>query len=544
MNELLTAKDVEVKATWSKLTIKKSMDGDVKEVPEAYKIFEEEASKLNGVVKDYDTFFANDNYSHQDAYDGSGDKKIYFFRYTNSGDDTTIKNMNNVIFANHCWQMLRTTDTGGVKMIYNGPPEIGETGHEECQSSTSSSRGYHIGFYSFTTQYFNSGVAYGDDFVYDAENNLFRLDVNKNIYTNKVMSTDYNDLIGKYTCNSIDADSTCEILYLIHSYSYGENALAVSLRNNISYSSIGSGNYSTNYTAPSDIGYMYNKRYLTDTKTFATTDKYYFSSSYEYKLNESTGKNEYFLDGNIGEKSFDENLQTRYTCWKTTAEESCERISYIYYIPAGGYRKKVYYVSLNGGIGPVEALTEMLSADNVNMKDSRIKFLVDKWYEHYISDSDSNKLENAVFCNDRSIRNLGGWSPEGSIYVSLLFKNYNGTANLNCENETDRFSADPDNVKAKLKYPIGVISSPEVRLLNNNSLAQTGNRYWTISPYQFMYNNSADVFVVTSEGKLEDYHVNYTTVVGATTIRPLISLKAGTIFTSGDGSMSEPYRVD
>ena len=26
----------------------------------------------------------------------------------------------NVSFANYCWQIIRTTDTGGVKIIYNG----------------------------------------------------------------------------------------------------------------------------------------------------------------------------------------------------------------------------------------------------------------------------------------------------------------------------------------------------------------------------------------------------------------------------------------
>ncbi len=32
---------------------------------------------------------------------------------------------NNVLFANHCWKAIRTTDTGGVKLIYNG--ELGDT---------------------------------------------------------------------------------------------------------------------------------------------------------------------------------------------------------------------------------------------------------------------------------------------------------------------------------------------------------------------------------------------------------------------------------
>ena len=37
-----------------------------------------------------------------------------------------ILDKNNVLFAGQCWQMIRTTDTGGVKMIYNGEAEDGK----------------------------------------------------------------------------------------------------------------------------------------------------------------------------------------------------------------------------------------------------------------------------------------------------------------------------------------------------------------------------------------------------------------------------------
>ena len=40
-----------------------------------------------------------------------GTKPIYY--YTTSGH-------NNLHFADQCWQIIRTTDTGGVKLVYNG----------------------------------------------------------------------------------------------------------------------------------------------------------------------------------------------------------------------------------------------------------------------------------------------------------------------------------------------------------------------------------------------------------------------------------------
>jgi hypothetical protein len=49
---------------------------------------------------------------------------------------------NNVLFANFCWKMVRTTETGGIKLIYNGEPssdgQCNNTGTSSQLSSTSS----------------------------------------------------------------------------------------------------------------------------------------------------------------------------------------------------------------------------------------------------------------------------------------------------------------------------------------------------------------------------------------------------------------------
>ena len=46
---------------------------------------------------------------------------IYYYR-------GAVEN-NNVVFAGFCWQMVRTTDTGGIKMIYNGIPDVEGSGN-------------------------------------------------------------------------------------------------------------------------------------------------------------------------------------------------------------------------------------------------------------------------------------------------------------------------------------------------------------------------------------------------------------------------------
>jgi len=55
------------------------------------------------------------------------DYPIYFYR-------GNIDN-NNIIFANFCWKIVRTTETGGTKLIYNGTPTTVDD-HRECLATT------------------------------------------------------------------------------------------------------------------------------------------------------------------------------------------------------------------------------------------------------------------------------------------------------------------------------------------------------------------------------------------------------------------------
>ena len=51
--------------------------------------------------------------------------------------------INNVIFQNFCWKIIRTTETGGVKLLYNGSPSSGKctnTGANTMLSKTSFSQ--------------------------------------------------------------------------------------------------------------------------------------------------------------------------------------------------------------------------------------------------------------------------------------------------------------------------------------------------------------------------------------------------------------------
>ena len=103
-----------------------------------YDVLKNEAES-NGLAREYTG-------SHHDSFTEEPSKKIYHWYTQNNTDGTTILNKNNVLFAGQCWQMIRTTDTGGVKMIYNGKEEDGK-----CLDTRSNQFGYELGYKSSST---------------------------------------------------------------------------------------------------------------------------------------------------------------------------------------------------------------------------------------------------------------------------------------------------------------------------------------------------------------------------------------------------------
>ena len=63
---------------------------------------------------------------------------------------------NNVVFANYCWKIVRTTETGGIKLIYNGTPTDGVCNNTGTDSQIGTSE-----FNTSSSVYsYNAGVGY------------------------------------------------------------------------------------------------------------------------------------------------------------------------------------------------------------------------------------------------------------------------------------------------------------------------------------------------------------------------------------------------
>lgn len=153
---------------------------------------------------------------------------------------------NNLIFADICWQIVRTTENGGVKLIYNGLPVNGVCGEAAYDTSSYvnyignddviynsnanllTSVGYMYGNYDYgkinfltdeagvnfngywgasstggTSYYYGTGARWNSDGYYELINET------------KYDSTNYTmGLTHKYTCGSTSAGNTCKVVYI------------------------------------------------------------------------------------------------------------------------------------------------------------------------------------------------------------------------------------------------------------------------------------------------------------------------------------------
>ena len=142
---------------------------------------------------------------------------------------------NNVVYANKCWQIVRTTTNGNTKVIYNG--EFDET--TKCNNS-----GSDIGIslevnnetkvnFPFGNDYsfmHNNGYMHGTDFYHGMEETGENVVYGSGFTYNNGVYTLTGTQIGRdnthhYTCSSTDALATCEALkYYYYVYIDNNNA--------------------------------------------------------------------------------------------------------------------------------------------------------------------------------------------------------------------------------------------------------------------------------------------------------------------------------
>jgi hypothetical protein len=389
-------------------------------------------------------------------------KGVYIFAPTKN-DDVPIYyyrgavDNNNLIFANFCWKIVRTTETGGLKLIYNGIPT-----NNQC-------------------------LAEGDD-------------------TMTATGVKYNS-------------SASNLSYFGYSYDSGGHALS----------------------------YMTNAN-ITDGMVFAN-DVSYIDGHYVLS------NDRYVKDSNFAAER-DTVLKTHhYTCFKVNGTE-CNTVRYVYMTRSS----VMFYVTLKNS----EKIEDVIADDvtnEANTNKSIVHTTVDNWYRDNMT-AYTSSLEDTVWCNDRSLYDVGGWGKNNDVLEisgeqdgKMIFNaNYRvyiaGQPGLNCANKNDAFTVNDEvNGNGDLDYPVGLMTLDEAVLAGfswykynsvSDNYLNNGKGWWLMSPSLVSANS---VYVGVAYSVVDNVTPAYVSN-GLGGVRPMVSLKSGLRILSGEGTSSKPFVLE
>ena len=566
---IMPEEDVTLRAEWSKIAVKKSMDGKVYTESNIYKLMSKNA------ILDTDVNFLNQSVTagiYKFATTKDDVYPVYYYR----GDVTN----NNVMFANFCWKIVRTTPTGGIKIIYNGVPTYENIALTEGEyDNLVNDSVYPFSYDSLTnkwssTNHTNSRTGTIMFSVSEAGEYVLNYTVSSEANYDKAYFYKDGVEIGVYSgtasgsinLGNIDASNVIKVVYTKDSSVSKENdnvSFSIGKKNNETVSCANTGSASTlsslsyynvdssydpfsgfsMYGSLSDVGYMYSSRYMGN--SFTDEQK---KGGYTYGNDVVYENGQYTLINTISttEKWNDRSLKYRhYTCMST--ETTCTNVSYVYLANSGA----AFYITLNDGKNISEVVDEMLSK-STNKYNSNVKSNVDNWYESNIKNTEyENYVEDTIYCNDRSMPSYNGFNKDGDFAGAPNWAtNFSASVRLyrrprlDCENN-DSFTVNLENGNGALTYPVGLISADELRLAgatsseSKNYYLYIGETFWTMTPKNMT--STPSVYMVMSNGGL-NVNVSYGGVPRSR-IRPVISLKNGTMVNDGNGSADNPYIV-
>ena len=207
-------------------------------------------------------------------------------------------------------------------------------------------------------------------------------------------------------------------------------------------------------------------------------------------------------------------------------------------------------------VGYMYGTSGSLVNNRTNANNSTIKTTIDNWYKDNLNTNYGKYISTtAVYCNDRSVTN-GTYSTSSSFdYAACTRLGSNKTPSYDCSVTEDKFTVDTSTGNGKLTYPIALMTADEVSfaggLWNKNAPtwyyynsakgSSTGSTWWwLLSPYDWRgsYARVFSVYGSSSPGYLYDDYV-----YNASGVRPAISLKFCTLYSTGNGSASDPYTI-
>lgn len=575
---IMPYKNVTYRAKWSKVSLNKSLDGTMAGSATLYDVVASAATldtanavgSGNGVYTYYST--ANDEYP------------VHYYH----GNVTN----NNVVFGNKCWKIVRTTSTGGVKLVYEGSYLSGN-----CREA---SKGLKLTVFNDNSDSLaHVGYMYGD--VIKTQNlsktatwsNVLDISQSKTISLSKAMGTTkyyfgtamtnsgstytisssravaFNSAlqVNKYTC--LDGSRSCTSPVYIFS---GSNKTAnyipgvLKIGKSVSYSN---GNYTitdaTDYLATQYVDMDLNGYYVCPSyNTNTCTSVYYISSLFKnisYTLDYITLSNGTSLSalqtqGNNTKWIFGNDVTWNGTTYTLKDTVSLTAISLPSKIAAltKGYNYTCFSTSntcstvnymvsnkVSSETNKIDisyyALTNGDTLDTIKSKifsnktSSKVKQEIDTIWSTLFSNY-TKYLENTDWCNDRTFYS-GSLKSKDSVIDDNYFMNsrYNKPS-IVCTNSNDSLS-----VGNGLTYPVALLTRDELDL-GGTYLTTSSYNYWTLSPDEVNFSAAGIKYISMYINKIS-IKKNY--IIDENYIRPAISLMHDIKVEDGDGTASNPY---
>ena len=552
----LPGHDVTVGAEWTKLDVAKSMEGSVYEEPTLYNFLKSESVLSTTASINYTNGTNYDEVSGLFMYDGNKNSTYPTLFYRGQ-----VAN-NNVVFANKCWKIIMTTQTGGIKIAYNGTAT-----NNKCTSTGSSLIGtdnfnyideydYSLtdgGYMTSSTRYKNNWVKLGEDNVFGALGFTTYEDTThysgSYYYASSISSytsggTQYvklvglskmsgsSSLIGKYTAfystssanwsfvhYIVDVDTATGTIYYVNIYpehynSYGSNAGAT-------------------------------------LKTKAENVTWYYANDVTYANGVYTLVNpQAYKPINFGtDNTTISDNYLHYVCMEDGAK-SCSTVSYIFNVPEH-QEITPYWIELTGGKKIENAVDDMLNV--VPTKNSTVKDIVDNWYVNNIQ-AYSSLLEVGEYttCNNREAAYIGGWNPDEKFLGNEYFFDYNftdATFGYGAPSDRDKmyYCRDVDTLSVangRLKYPISLLTLREVTVAGNadtysshDTYLTNGEAFWLMDP-RYHHNIWNEMNFVNANGGIDYVGVKEET----RGIRPVVALD-NSVMATGTGTAADPYVI-
>ncbi len=336
----------------------------------------------------------------------------------------TSNNTNNLVFANHCWQIRRTTETGGIKIQYNGEPTLG-TSNGKTTYDCGTTRPYHMGYVKIKTS-LTGTYLYGTGYTTSVSGSTttFTLTDTSSVTVNSSNAeTVIPTLAGKYTCKNATGTCTNTGLYKVDSYinSYNNAYVYPSAYRD----SIGNSEFNTIYSSIGDVGYMYNKRYsdseynMSSTVTMLSTvtlnssaqttyGNYFYSDAY------TMNGNSHVLTNAVQGTTIDNYPSSwvgKYRC-NSILSSSCGTMYYVSGINSSETDPIMYQLSVESGKQATDSSLTYIFSDGISdngdgtftMMNPQVVYRKD-WYSNYSS------LNNKYVC-------LGGyWTNNNGTYT-------------------------------------------------------------------------------------------------------------------------------